>query len=248
MKRYLFQISFDGTQYHGWQIQNNAITIQEVIQKCLLTLNEGLSKINIVGCGRTDSGVHAEEFFFHVDLPKINNLSIFKFQLNQMLPFDIAINNCWMVGEDFHARFGAISRTYQYRIIQSKDPFLQSMNTFISHDLDVDVMNCCAEKLTDFKDFTSFSKVHTDVNNFNCEIYGSSWLKKDKQLIFTIKANRFLRNMVRAIVGTMLIAGKKKIDLNRFCEIINEKNRSSAGPSVSAKGLFLTNVEYPSYE
>tara|TARA_A100001015_G_scaffold320979_1_gene449472 strand:+ start:2868 stop:3365 length:498 start_codon:yes stop_codon:yes gene_type:complete len=165
-----------------------------------------------------------------------------------MLPLDIAINNCWLVGKDFHARFGAISRTYQYRIIQRKDPFLQQMNTFISHDLDIDVMNSCAEKLMDFKDFTSFSKVHTDVNNFNCEIYSSFWLKKDKQLIFTIKANRFLRNMVRAIVGTMLMAGKNKIDLNRFCEIINEKNRSSAGASVSAKGLFLTNVEYPSYE
>ena len=246
MRRYLFEISFNGAEYHGWQIQDNAITIQQVIQESLSTLIDDL--VNIVGCGRTDTGVHAKQFFFHVDLPEIKDIIKFIFQLNQILPQDISVLNCKQVNSDFHARFSAISRTYKYNIIQHKDPFFQSVSKYISYDLDVEIMNICCQKLLKYKDFTSFSKVHTDVNNFNCDILSASWNKENNHLIFTIKANRFLRNMVRAIVGTMLLAGKNKIDVNRFCEIIEEKNRSSAGSSVLAKGLFLTNVEYPDYE
>ena len=246
MRRYLFEISFNGAEYHGWQIQDNAITIQQVIQESLSTLIDDL--VNIVGCGRTDTGVHAKQFFFHVDLPEIKDIIKFIFQLNQILPQDISVLNCKQVNSDFHARFSAISRTYKYNIIQHKDPFFQSVSKYISYDLDVEIMNICCKKLLKYKDFTSFSKVHTDVNNFNCDILSASWNKENNHLIFTIKANRFLRNMVRAIVGTMLLAGKNKIDVNRFCEIIEEKNRSSAGSSVLAKGLFLTNVEYPDYE
>ena len=246
MRRYLFEISFNGAEYHGWQIQDNAITIQQVIQESLSTLIDDL--VNIVGCGRTDTGVHAKQFFFHVDLPEIKDIIKFTFQLNQILPQDISVLNGKPVNSDFHARFSAVSRTYKYNIIQHKDPFFQSISKYISYDLDVGIMNICCQKLLKYKDFTSFSKVHTDVNNFNCDILSASWNKENNHLIFTIKANRFLRNMVRAIVGTMLLAGKNKIDVNRFCEIIEEKNRSSAGSSVLAKGLFLTNVEYPDYE
>lgn len=245
MKRYLFEIVFNGENYHGWQVQDNAITVQELIQQSIQTLNSGLKTINIVGCGRTDKGVHAEQFFFHVDLPEISNYDYYVFKLNQILPHDIAVESCVVVNDDFHARFSAISRTYQYRITQHKNPFSEGFNAFISYDLDVEIMNQCANKLLNYKDFTSFSKVHTDVNNFNCDIISAKWIIINKQLIFSIKANRFLRNMVRAIVGTMLLAGRHKIDVDGFCEIIDAKNRSSAGASVLAKGLFLTKVEYP---
>jgi len=246
MRRYLFEISFNGAEYHGWQIQDNAITVQQVIQESISTLVDDL--VNIVGCGRTDTGVHAKQFFFHVDLPEIKDIIKFVYHLNQILPQDISVLNCKSVNSDFHARFSAVSRTYKYYVIQHKDPFFQSTSKYVSNDLDVEIMNICCQKLLKYKDFTSFSKVHTDVNNFNCDILSASWNKENNHLIFTIKANRFLRNMVRAVVGTMLLAGKNKIDVNRFCEIIEEKNRSSAGSSVLAKGLFLTNVEYPDYE
>ena len=246
MRRYLFEISFNGSEYHGWQIQDNAITVQQIIQESLSILVDDL--VNIVGCGRTDTGVHAKQFFFHVDLPEIKDVIKFVYHLNQILPQDISVLNCNLVNPDFHSRFSALSRTYNYYVIQYKDPFFQSTSMYINYDLDVEIMNICCQKLLKYKDFTSFSKIHTDVNNFNCDILSASWNKENNHLIFTIKANRFLRNMVRAVVGTMLLAGKNKIDVNRFCEIIEEKNRSSAGSSVLAKGLFLTNVEYPDNE
>lgn len=245
MKRYLFEIIFNGRNYHGWQIQENAITVQDLIQQSMLALNSSLPIVNVTGCGRTDKGVHAEQFYFHVDLPEILNYDHYVFKLNQILPHDIAVQNCIIVNDDFHARFSATSRTYQYRMTQQKNPFSEGLNTYISYDLDIEIMNQCAEKLLNYKDFTSFSKVHTDVNNFNCIISSAKWTTINHQLIFSIKANRFLRNMVRAIVGTLILAGRHKIDVDGFCEIIAAKNRSCAGASVLAKGLFLTNVEYP---
>ena len=245
MKRYLFEIVFNGKNYHGWQIQQNAITVQQLIDQNIKTIIPNLQEINIVGCGRTDKGVHAEQFFFHVDLPELSEINNFKFKLNQILPSDISIENCLVVNNDFHARFSAVSRTYEYRIIQHKSPFLEGYSSLITQDLDVELMNACASMLKNYQDFTSFSKVQTAVNNFNCHIVSAKWFKMDKQLIFSIKANRFLRNMVRAIVGTMLMVGKKNIDINDFSNIIEAKNRSEAGPSAPAKGLFLTKVEYP---
>ena len=245
MKRYFFEIVFNGKNYHGWQIQQNAITVQQLIDQSIKILIPNLLEINIVGCGRTDKGVHAEQFFFHVDLPTISDVNKFMFKLNRILPSDISIENCFVVSNDFHARYSAVSRTYEYRIIQNKSPFLEDYSSLITQDLDLELMNTCASMLKNYQDFTSFSKVQTAVNNFNCQIMDAKWYKLEKQLVFSIKANRFLRNMVRAIVGTILIAGKKNITIEQFVEIIEAKNRSAAGPSASAKGLFLTKVEYP---
>ena len=245
MKRYFFEIVFNGKNYHGWQIQQNAITVQQLIDQSIKILIPNLLEINIVGCGRTDKGVHAEQFFFHVDLPTISDFDKFKFKLNRILPSDISIENCFVVSNDFHARYSAVSRTYEYRIIQNKSPFLEDYSSLITQDLDLELMNTCASMLKNYQDFTSFSKVQTAVNNFNCQIMDAKWYKLEKQLVFSIKANRFLRNMVRAIVGTILMAGKKNITIEQFAEIIEAKNRSAAGPSASAKGLFLTKVEYP---
>jgi tRNA pseudouridine38-40 synthase len=245
MKRYFFEIVFNGKNYHGWQIQQNAITVQQLIDQSIKILIPNLLEINIVGCGRTDKGVHAEQFFFHVDLPIISDVNKFKFKLNRILPSDISIENCFVVSNEFHARYSAVSRTYEYRIIQNKSPFLEDYSSLITQDLDLELMNTCASMLKNHQDFTSFSKVQTVVNNFNCHIMDAKWYKLEKQLVFSIKANRFLRNMVRAIVGTILMAGKKNITLEQFAEIIEAKNRSAAGPSASAKGLFLTKVEYP---
>jgi tRNA pseudouridine38-40 synthase len=218
----LFHIAFNGSNYHGWQIQNNAVTVQDTIEKSfnlLLNLNE---KINIVGCGRTDKGVHASQFFFHTDLPETS--------------------------DDFHARFSAVSRTYEYKITQLKEPFQNDFFTFEKNDLDIELMNKSCEKLMSYKDFTSFSKVHTDVNNFNCNVTKAFWIQKNHHIIFRITANRFLRNMVRAVVGTMLLVGQKKLSILDFCKIIESKDRSSAGSSVKAKGLFLVNVDYKNEE
>ena len=244
MKRVLFEIAFNGENYHGWQIQENAITIQEIIQEKLTFLIKPLNEINLVGCGRTDKGVHAEQFFFHVDLPENINYDNFLYKFNQILPSDILVKSHQIVSSDFNARFSAISRTYEYRLSKKKEPFQNSLFTYVGYDLDIELMNSCCEKLISYKDFTSFTKVHTDVNNFICNITYAFWRKKKHQITFTIKSNRFLRNMVRAIVGTMLLVGRKKISVQDFCHIIESKNRSAAGPSVKAKGLFLINVAY----
>ena len=244
MKRVLFEIAFNGKNYHGWQIQENAITIQEIIQEKLSVLIRPFNDINLVGCGRTDKGVHAEQFFFHVDFPDDIDYDNFLYKFNQVLPSDILVKSHQIVDSDFHARFSAISRTYEYRLTQKKEPFLNSLFSYIGYDLDIELMNNCCEKLISYKDFTSFSKVHTDVNNFICNVTEAFWRQEKHQLIFTIKSNRFLRNMVRAIVGTMLLVGRKKISIQDFCHIIESENRSAAGPSVKAKGLFLVNVAY----
>ena len=244
MKRLLFEIAFNGKNYHGWQIQENAITIQEIIQEKLSVLIRPFNDINLVGCGRTDKGVHAEQFFFHVDFPDDIDYDNFLYRFNQVLPSDILVKSHQIVDSDFHARFSAISRTYEYRLTQKKEPFLNSLFSYIRYDLDIGLMNNCCEKLISYKDFTSFSKVHTDVNNFICNVTEAFWRQEKHHLIFTIKSNRFLRNMVRAIVGTMLLVGRKKISVQDFCHIIESENRSAAGPSVKAKGLFLVNVVY----
>tara|TARA_B100000927_G_scaffold190741_1_gene153775 strand:- start:98 stop:838 length:741 start_codon:yes stop_codon:yes gene_type:complete len=244
MKRYLFEINFIGKNYHGWQIQKNADTVQETINKSITNMLQYNYKLDVVGCGRTDKGVHAEQFFFHVDLPDVKNINKLIYRLNNILPSDISVNKCIAVGNEFHARFSAVSRTYQYRIIQQKNPFLNDFSAHIGYDLDFEMMNICAKKIKKYRDFKSFTKVHNGVNNFICNITDASWFKDEHQLIFSIKANRFLRNMVRAIVGTIILVGRHKINIDQFCQIIESRDRSNAGPSVSAKGLFLTNVEY----
>ena len=243
--RYFFEIAFNGTHYHGWQIQDNAISIQQVIQEKLVLLTKQ-KNVHITGCGRTDTGVHASQFYFHVDLKEINDLNRFTFLLNNVLPLDIEIKQILVVSNESHSRFDALSRTYEYRISTTKAPFDQGLVTYVAGDLNIENMSKCCSALLGKHEFTSFSKVHTDVNHFFCEVYEAFWSKKNEQIIFTIKANLFLRNMVRAIVGTMLLVGKEKISVNEFKKIMDLKDRTKAGPSAKAKGLFLTNVNYPS--
>ena len=242
--RYFFEIAFNGNPFHGWQIQENAITVQQVVQEKLQLIHKNEKPI-VTGCGRTDAGVHAEQFFFHVDIPTITNIDKYCFQMNNMLPIEIQLKKICLVKEDAHARFDALSRTYEYRFSTLKSPFNSGFVTYISEKVNVNSMNECCEMIKGKHDFTSFSKTHTDVNHFFCEIFDAEWIKKGEQIIFQVKANRFLRNMVRALVGTMVLVGKEKISLSDFEKIMISKDRTNAGPSAKAQGLFLTNISYP---
>ena len=244
--RYFFEIAFNGKPYHGWQIQENAITVQQIVQEKLQLIHKN-EKPTVTGCGRTDAGVHAEQFFFHVDIPPISNLDKYCFQMNNMLPIEIQLKQIHLVKEDAHARFDALSRTYEYRFSTLKSPFNSGFVTYISEKINVNNMNECCQMIKGKHDFTSFSKMHTDVNHFFCEILEAEWVKKDEQIIFRVKANRFLRNMVRALVGTMVLVGKEKISSSDFKKIIMSKDRTKAGPSAKAHGLFLTNIAYSNH-
>ncbi len=244
--RYFIKLAFNGTRYHGWQIQKNSTTVQQVLNNALsIILN---SEINVTGAGRTDAGVHAKEFYAHFDTDNnIYNKERFNliYKLNNFLPFDISIYDIIPVKNKAHARFDAISRTYKYYLTKIKNPFYNGLSYFVYGNLNIDLMNEGAKVLYEYKDFSCFSKSHTQVKTNNCKIYYAKWIEKNNKLVFTIKADRFLRNMVRAIVGTLLEIGKEKININDLRQIIKSKNRSNAGYSVPAKGLFLTNIEYP---
>jgi tRNA pseudouridine38-40 synthase len=243
--RYFIRISYKGTLYHGWQIQANSKTIQEALNQDLsIILNE---KIEVTGTGRTDTGVHARVFYAHFDslqsdLHKDSNLA---FRINGKLPKDIAVQGIFKVKPDAHARFDAILRTYEYHIIRKKDPFLTELVHYIYGDLDFESMKKATALLTEVSDFTSFSKVDTDVKTNICKVYRADWNIDPEKMIFTITADRFLRDMVRAIVGTLLDIGFGRINIEEFSKIIEQKNRSAAGNSVPAKGLFLINIQYP---
>ena len=240
--RYFIELSYKGTNYHGWQIQPDTSSVQEEITKALATILQ--EKILLVGAGRTDAGVHASQMFAHVDtVKKLTDDYVHK--LNAILPNDIVIKSIKEVSDETHARFDAVSRTYEYRILLGRDPFLLE-TTWQLHqkNLQIEKMNEAANLLFKYEDFESFSKVKTDVNTFNCTIMKAVWTLEDKHLIFHIKANRFLRNMVRAVVGTLLEVGLGKKTVEDFRKIIESKKRSEAGLSVPAKGLFLTEVCY----
>ena len=240
--RYFIELSYKGTNYHGWQIQPDASSVQEEITKALATILQ--EKILLVGAGRTDAGVHASQMFAHVDtVKKLTDDYVHK--LNAILPNDIVIKSIKEVSDETHARFDAVSRTYEYRILLGRDPFLLE-TTWQLHqkNLQIEKMNEAANLLFKYEDFESFSKVKTDVNTFNCTIMKAVWTLEDKHLIFHIKANRFLRNMVRAIVGTLIEVGLGKKTVEDFRKITESKKRSEAGLSVPAKGLFLTEVCY----
>ena len=244
--RYFIRLAYNGTNYHGWQIQKNAPSVQAVVNNALSKIFR--YEINVVGCGRTDTGVHAHDFYIHFDIPYIidkKDKKTYLRKLNGFLPTDISMYELFQVKKDAHTRFDATARTYQYFISREKDPFNQDFSWFVYGDIDVDKLNEAAKTLSDYTDFTSFSKVNTDTKTNNCKIQFAHWEEKDKMLIFTITADRFLRNMVRAIVGTLLDVGRGKNDLAGLKKIIESKNRSNAGYSVPAKGLFLTKVEYP---
>nr|WP_299205753.1 tRNA pseudouridine(38-40) synthase TruA [uncultured Brumimicrobium sp.] len=243
-KRLFFQCTYDGTNYSGWQKQPEVRTIQGVIEEKLSMLF-GHQIVDIVGCGRTDAGVHAKEAYFHVDLaPSFSNDQLL-YKLNNMLPLDIAINEIIDVGPEAHARFDATKRTYHYFIHQKKLPFHQNDSWFFPRALSIEKMNEAAKYLLGRQDFTSFSKLHTDVNNNFCEVYHAEWKEVGDQLRFEISANRFLRNMVRAVVGTLLEVGKGNVSPEGVKDIIAVEDRGEAGCSVPAKGLFLQSIEYP---
>lgn len=243
--RYFIRLSYKGTNYHGWQIQPNAISVQEVLNKALSTILN--SDINVVGCGRTDTGVHASDFFAHFDLieMQIPDCEKLCFRLNRFLPNDIAVKDIFKVKEEAHTRFDAIARTYNYFITKDKNPFRLESHWKVPYELDLQKMNEAAKILFEYEDFTSFSKLHTDVKTNNCKIYHAEWKENGDELVFTVKADRFLRNMVRAIVGTLVEVGRGKIAVEDFRQVIESKNRSNAGSSVPGHGLFLAEIEYP---
>lgn len=244
--RYFIDVAYKGTNYHGWQKQENARTVQEVLELALGKLLR-CARVETLGSGRTDTGVHALQQLVHFDLSvPIPELSRFLYQLNAILPPDIAANGLWLVPDTAHARFDAISRSYQYHICTRKIPFLPNERYCFTRPVDVDKMNEAAALLLQHQDFEAFSKVKTEVNNFLCHITRAQWQQPDAHsLVFHISANRFLRGMVRAIVGTLLEVGVGRMTVKDFEQIILSRNRNNAGRSAPPEGLFLSEVVYP---
>ncbi len=240
--RYFIELSYRGTNYHGWQKQPNANTVQEELDKALTKIYQ--SNIEVVGAGRTDAGVHAHQMYAHFDLDFDNEFKDIKFRLNSILPNDILIINIFKVKDNIHCRFNAISRTYKYYIQSSKNVFNEDVYIF-SKKLDIMAMNEASHYLLGTQDFTSFSKLHSQTYTNLCDITYAKWEYNGDILVFTISANRFLRNMVRAIVGTLIDIGLAKIKPIEIKDIISYKNRSKASSSAPAHALFLNKIEYP---
>ena len=244
MQRYAFEIRYKGKNYFGWQRQPRQHSVQEAIENCLGRLFGG-AEISITGCGRTDTGVHAHRSFFHADLADTYPKEKLLFKLNRILPEDISVEAIHPVPESFHARFDATSRTYRYFVHQLKDPFLSEISLYFPRTLDIEAMNQACEYLVGKQDFTSFSKLHTDVKTNICTITEARWIREnDSNCFFEITADRFLRNMVRAIVGTLLEVGQDKLEAGSIREIISKKDRGEARLSVPAHGLFLWDIRY----
>lgn len=242
--RYFLYFAYDGSNYHGWQVQPNAITVQLRLEEAIYTLLR--CQTPVTGAGRTDAGVNARRMVAHFDTEiPLPDPSAFADRLNRLLPHDIAIQDCVPVTDEAHARFDATSRTYKYYVIDHKSPFAERYAWRYRGTLDYDAMNQAAEILYRYTDFTSFSKLHTDVKTNNCRITHARWQQEGEGYTFTITADRFLRNMVRAIVGTLIEVGRHKISLDDFCAIIEGQNRCLAGTSMPGKALFLHDVTYP---
>lgn len=244
MPRYFTELAYNGTPYNGWQIQPDAPSVQQELNRAFSTLLR--QEISLTGAGRTDTGVHAAFFVAHFDvLSPLMDISQTIYKLNRLTDKNIAIYTIYPVRPDAHARFSALSRTYKYFINKSKNPFTEdyAIRTYPLPQLQR--MNEACRILFEYTDFTSFSKLHTDTKTNNCKILKAEWSDTGEQLVFTIQADRFLRNMVRAIVGTMLDVGQGKISLREFRDIIESRNRCKAGNSVPGKALFLWDVQYP---
>jgi len=240
--RFFIELSYDGSNYHGWQIQPNANTVQAELNKALsIILN---SKIEVAGAGRTDAGVHAKQMFAHFDCDTKFDFHTTIIKLNSFLPNDIAVRSFFNVNDDASSRFDAVSRTYNYNIVQHKSPFKKTAY-FVHKTLDVEKMNLACHSILGKQDFTSFSKTNTQTYTNNCDVMLASFQWYDNELVFTIKADRFLRNMVRAIVGTLIEVGVGKIKAEQVKTIIAQNNRCMAGTSVPANALFLSKIEYP---
>lgn len=236
------ELEYFGKAYHGWQRQPNAISVQQVVEEALSLLLQ--ESIEIIGAGRTDSGVHAKQIFAHFDYKAVVSEE-FIFRMNSLLPKDISVRTILPVKADAHARFNAVSRSYEYHIVSRKDVFAVDTAYYVQKDLDVEQMNEAARILLEYNSFKCFSRSRTDVFTYNCEIEEAYWEQQDDRLIFHIKADRFLRNMVRAIVGTLLQIGLGKMNVREMHRIIESEDRSEAGASVPAHGLYLTKIEYP---
>ncbi len=241
-KRYFLDISYKGTRFHGWQIQENALTVQEVLETALSTYFR--VPVSVMGSGRTDTGVHASMQVCHFDINQEIEKEKFIRSINGILPKDISINSIRKVHADAHARFSAKSRSYVYRMVLQKNPFLEDFVWRHYFNPDIDLMNKAAKLLLTHNDFECFSKVHTAVKHFRCEIKSAHWEQKDGELQFHITANRFLRGMVRAIVGTLVDIGLGKMKPEELNDIIESRNRKKAGKSAPACGLFLSHIAY----
>lgn len=244
MSRYFIYFSYDGAAYHGWQVQPNAITVQQVLEDALSKFVR--MPVSLVGAGRTDSGVNAACMVAHADLPCEIDTKQLCYKLNRILPPDIAVSDVRRVKDDAHARFDAISRRYMYRVVTEKSPFLRKYACRVSGTVDFELMNRAACILYEYTDFTSFSKLHTDVKTNNCKVTHAEWKQVgDHEWVFEIEADRFLRNMVRAIVGTLLMVGRGKMSIKDFRSVIEKKARGEAGDSAPGEALFLVDVKYP---
>lgn len=241
--RYFITFSYDGTAYHGWQIQPHSVSVQEEIQKALSTLLR--RPMEVVGAGRTDTGVHARKMFAHFDSEYELECPQLVYKLNKLLPRDIAVQQVERVADDMHARFSAKSRTYHYYVHLDKNPFLRSYSWQVYGNPDFELMNRAAAVLMEYTDFTSFSKVNTDTKTNDCTITEARWDRvADGQWRFTITANRFLRNMVRAIVGTLMEVGRGRMTIEQLRNVVDAKDRCRAGDSVPGNALFLVDVKY----
>ncbi|MBO7497853.1 MAG: tRNA pseudouridine(38-40) synthase TruA [Bacteroidaceae bacterium] len=249
--RFFLTLSYDGTNYSGWQTQPNAPTVQQTLEEALATLLRVPAPV--VGAGRTDAGVHARMMVAHLDVDDVCVAAQPQpftdwlcEKLNRLLPSDIAIHSVQRVRDDAHARFDALARTYIYYVHTAKSPFGRDYSMRLFTAPDFEAMNKAASRLFDYTDFTSFSKLHTDVKTNNCRIMQARWEQESEGVwTFTIQADRFLRNMVRAIVGTLLEVGRGRMTIEEFCRVIEQKDRCSAGTSVPGRGLFLTRIDYP---
>ncbi len=242
--RYFIYLSYNGAHYHGWQIQPNSCSVQESLMKALSTIMR--YDVEVIGAGRTDAGVHAKLMVAHIDLKEaLAEPDQLAYKLNSLLANDIAIQKIVPVKEDAHARFDATYRTYEYWLIDHKDPFMHDWAAKIHYELNFKAMNEAAKCMFDYIDFTSFSKLHTDVKTNNCKIMRAEWEQRGDIWVFTIQADRFLRNMVRAIVGTLLQVGRGKMTIEEFKAVIEAKDRGKAGTSAPAEGLYLIDVGYP---
>ncbi|WP_432714694.1 tRNA pseudouridine(38-40) synthase TruA [Pedobacter sp.] len=244
-QRFFIELAYNGTPYHGWQIQPNALTVQECLDKALTIFFR--QPVLTLGCGRTDAGVHATQFYAHFDLEFETEMAVENKvnSINSLLPYEIAIKRIFKVEQDAHARFHAVSRAYEYHLHFHKDPFKLHRSWLYKATLDVEAMNAAAQVLMTYTDFSCFSKSNTQTFTNNCKITAAHFEVKPDGLVFTIRADRFLRNMVRAVVGTLIRVGKKEIDLYDLAQIMESKDRSKAGQSVPACGLYLVAVDYP---
>lgn len=241
--RYFIDLAYLGTAYHGWQIQPEAVSVQQVLQEALSKILQ--QNIEVVGAGRTDAGVHAKQMYAHFDADLNCDEKTLQFKLNSFLPKDISIRQLFKVQSQAHARFDACSRSYEYHIVNFKDPFKIDLAYYLLKQPDIEKMNHAAAMLKDYTNFKCFSKSRTDVKTYNCNITAAFWEQSKDELIFHITADRFLRNMVRAIVGTLLDIGLGKNSVEFLKEILKSEDRSMAGTSVPAHGLHLTRIEYP---